>query len=136
MATRQLDRLAGPVYAAALRFVEVCRVEGLDVLIYCTLRDDAEQAALYAQGRTTPGAIVTNARPGQSLHNPQLDGKAWAFDAVPMRHGKALWSDDAALSAMGRAGEAAGLEWAGRWRGKLRERVHFQIKPPADVRRA
>ena len=111
-------------------------MQGLDVLIYCTMRTDDEQAALYAQGRTAPGPVVTNARPGASLHNPQRDGKAWAFDAVPLKHGKAQWADDAALNAMGRAGEAAGLEWAGRWRGKLRERVHFQIKPPADVRRA
>ena len=136
MASRQLDALAPPVYRAALAFIERCNVVGLHVLIYCTMRDDAEQATLYARGRTAPGAIVTNARPGQSLHNPQKDGHAWAFDAVPMLAGKPLWSDETALLAMGAAGERAGLEWAGRWRGKLRERVHFQIKPPADVRRA
>ena len=136
MATRQLDALAPPVYRAALAFIERCNVVGLHVLIYCTMRDDAEQATLYARGRTEPGAIVTNARPGQSLHNPQRDGRAWAFDAVPMLAGKPLWADEGALMLMGAAGERAGLEWAGRWRGKLRERVHFQIKPPADVRRA
>lgn len=136
MATRQLDLLAPPVYRAALRFVEECHEAGVQALIYCTLRTDEEQATLYALGRTEQGEIVTNARPGQSLHNPQRDGKAWAFDAVPMRAGKTLWADEKALAAMGAAGERAGLEWAGRWRGKLRERVHFQIKPPADVRRA
>ncbi len=34
-----------------------------------TLRTFDEQAKLYAQGRTTKGAIVTNAKPGQSFHN-------------------------------------------------------------------
>ena len=34
-----------------------------------TLRTFAEQDALYAQGRTTPGKIVTNAKGGQSNHN-------------------------------------------------------------------
>ena len=136
MATRQLDALAPTVYQAALRFVEECHAAGVQVLIYCTLRTDEEQATLYALGRTEPGAIVTNARPGQSLHNGQKDGKAWAFDAVPLRAGKALWADEKALAAMGAAGERAGLEWAGRWRGKLRERVHFQIQPPANLRRA
>ena len=34
------------------------------------LRTMVEQEALYAQGRTAPGAIVTNAQPGQSPHNP------------------------------------------------------------------
>ena len=136
MASRQLDELAPPVYRAALAFVERCNGAGLHVLIYCTVRDDAEQALLYARGRTAPGAIVTNARPGQSLHNPQKDGHAWAVDAVPMLAGEPRWSDEGALMVMGAAGERVGLEWAGRWRGKLRERVHFQIKPPADVRRA
>jgi len=34
-----------------------------------TLRTFAEQDALYAQGRTKPGKIVTNAKGGQSYHN-------------------------------------------------------------------
>lgn len=34
-----------------------------------TLRTIAEQDALYAQGRTTKGQIVTNARGGSSYHN-------------------------------------------------------------------
>lgn len=33
------------------------------------LRTNAEQDALYAQGRTKPGAIVTKAKGGQSYHN-------------------------------------------------------------------
>ena len=32
-------------------------------------RTMSEQATLYAQGRTTPGAIVTNSKPGSSFHN-------------------------------------------------------------------
>lgn len=32
-------------------------------------RTFAEQEAIYAQGRTKPGAIVTNAKGGQSYHN-------------------------------------------------------------------
>lgn len=34
-----------------------------------TLRTIAEQNALYAQGRSKPGKIVTNARGGMSYHN-------------------------------------------------------------------
>ena len=33
------------------------------------LRTDEEQDAFYAQGRTTPGIIVTNAQAGESYHN-------------------------------------------------------------------
>lgn len=42
-----------------------------------TLRTIAEQDALYAQGRTTKGKVVTNAKGGQSIHNYGL-----AFDIV------------------------------------------------------
>lgn len=35
----------------------------------CTHRPNDEQDELYAQGRTRPGNIVTNAKAGQSAHN-------------------------------------------------------------------
>ena len=55
-------------------------------------RSIQEQNTLYAQGRTTPGNIVTHARGGQSLHN-----YGNAFDVVQMRNGIPIWeklSDD------------------------------------------
>ncbi len=52
-----------------------------------TLRTFEEQQALYNQGRTSPGAIVTNARAGYSFHNYGL-----AFDIVLIIDGKtASW---------------------------------------------
>lgn len=48
------------------------------------LRSWDEQAKLYAQGRTTPGKIVTNAQAGHSWHNYGM-----AVDLVP---------DDVAIS--------------------------------------
>lgn len=128
MASRRLDDLAQPVKLAALSLVDDCGLVGIDLMVYCTLRPDAEQAALYASGRTVPGPILTNAKPGASLHNPDADGKAWAFDAVPVINGKCAWSDAVALERVGVLAEGLGLEWAGRWRGKLRETVHFQMK--------
>lgn len=127
MASRSLDDLAAPVKSAALAMLARCRAAGLEVLIYCTLRSNDEQAALYAQGRTKPGPVLTNAGPGRSMHNPDGQGRAWAFDAVPLVNGKAAWDDAAMVTKMGEIGEACGLEWAGRWRGPLRERVHFQL---------
>lgn len=41
-----------------------------------TWRSWAEQDADYAQGRTTPGHIITNARGGESPHNCTDDGTA------------------------------------------------------------
>ena len=128
MASRSLGDLAPPVRRAALALQEKAAAQGVDVLIYCTLRSHAEQADLYAQGRTAPGYVVTFAKPGQSLHNPDENGQAWAFDAVPLVNGKAQWLDADLLQKVGEIGEACGLEWAGRWVGGMREKVHFQMK--------
>lgn len=128
MASRSIDALAPVVKARAVAFIDECRACGLDVLIYCTLRTVEEQNDLYRFGRSRPGAVLTNARGGESLHNPDQNGEAWAFDAVPVKAGKPLWGDVRKIKLMGECGEAVGLEWAGRWSGKFRERVHFQMK--------
>jgi peptidoglycan L-alanyl-D-glutamate endopeptidase CwlK len=82
-----------------------------------------EQAALYAQGRTTPGRIVTNAKPGQSAHNYGL-----AIDIVPLVNGKPDWTgDDAVWQQVGKLGMAAGLEWLGAPHSEFVEQAHFQL---------
>lgn len=126
--SRSLDDLAQPVRTAAQGLLSMAAMQGLELMIYCTSRTLAAQAALYASGRTVKGQILTQARPGLSLHNPDENGKAWAFDCVPMLAGKPLWNDQRALLKMGLLGEAQGLDWAGRWRGKFTECAHFQIK--------
>lgn len=121
----------------ANKFLNDCSTAGISLLVTCTYRSGAEQNALYAQGRTSPGKIVTNARAGQSKHNNLLAGKpaALALDIVPMRDGKPVWGttgDDLLLwQRVGAIGEAAGMEWAGRWQGKLVEFPHFQWKGAA-----
>ena len=42
---------------------------GISIKVISGLRTYAEQNALYAQGRTEPGRVVTNARGGYSNHN-------------------------------------------------------------------
>lgn len=121
MASRSIDDLHPRVRSLAQKFEEACYVQGVDVLIYCTLRSPAEQEALYAQGRTKPGKIVTNARAGESYHNYGL-----AFDFVPMVGGKPAWDNRDLYTKAGGIAESVGLEWAGRWTGKLRETAHCQ----------
>lgn len=84
-------------------------------------RSSAEQAALYAQGRTTPGPIVTHAPPGTSFHET---GRA--FDVAPVDVlGRPYWPESPALWAeLGELGEAAGLKWGGRWQWP--DRPHFE----------
>lgn len=119
--SRSLDDLIPPARERAAKFLQHCQAAGIEVLIYCTYRDNESQAALYAQGRTTPGARVTNAKPGESWHNYRC-----AFDCVPMLAGKPMWGDAKSYARMGEIGESLGLEWAGRWQGSLKETAHFQ----------
>jgi peptidoglycan LD-endopeptidase CwlK len=53
----------------ARALVQKAAFSKLKVKIISGFRTYAEQDALYAQGRTTPGNIVTNARAGYSNHN-------------------------------------------------------------------
>jgi hypothetical protein len=65
---RGLSVLHPQVRAKAEQLMELCRKNGLSLLITETLRTKAEQDALFAQGRTAPGKIVTNAEYPRSAH--------------------------------------------------------------------
>lgn len=131
MSSRKLTDLSQELQPLAVAFLDACYTEGIDILIYCTYRSNAEQAELYARGRTSGGSIVTNARAGESRHNDTLNGlpAANAFDCVPLLRGKCVWdAHDPLWRKVGALGESVGLEWAGRWSGKLRETAHFQLR--------
>jgi peptidoglycan L-alanyl-D-glutamate endopeptidase CwlK len=118
--SRKLEDLNPKVKVLCEKFIEECKKQNIDVLITSTYRDAESQNALYAQGRTTAGKIVTNARGGQSYHNWRV-----AFDFVPLVHGKAQWSDLNTFKKCGEIAESVGLEWAGRW-VKFKELAHCQ----------
>ena len=122
--SRDLMELYPAVQARAVKFIETCKAEGIDLLVTCTYRDYEAQDALYAQGRAKKGARVTNARGGQSFHNFRC-----ALDVVPLRSGKPVWgttgADGKLWQRIGAIGKACGLEWAGDWK-TFKEYPHFQ----------
>jgi peptidoglycan L-alanyl-D-glutamate endopeptidase CwlK len=145
MASREIRHLSDVMQVLYNKFNDRCRRDvellkiGVTVLLICTHRDNEEQATLYAKGRTAPGKIVTNAKPGQSKHNATLpDGTpaAEAFDVVPLIHGKPVWADkdDPATpedeawiwQRVGEHGVAVGLTWYGSPGSKFPEKPHFQ----------
>lgn len=144
MSSRSLADLHPEVRGMAIAALGACAGAGLDVLVTCTARSNLEQADLYAIGRTKPGRIATNARPGQSAHNFRIGVviASLALDVVPMRNGKPIWGlagdgiddnpadddkDDLELWQKVRAHfEKAGLKSASRWQGKMREWPHFE----------
>ena len=119
--SRSLDDLVPPAKQRAQAFVEAAKAKGIDLLVTSTYRDNESQAALYAQGRTTPGDVVTNARPGQSWHNYRC-----ALDVVALVNGKPIWNKkDPIWQKIGEIGKSCGLEWAGDWKD-FKEFPHFQ----------
>lgn len=119
--SRKLTDLLPEVETKAQAFLTRCQHAGIDVLITSTYRDVESQHELWRQGRETEGKIVTNADGGQSFHNYRV-----ALDYVPMKNGKPAWEDTALFTQCGEIAESLGLEWAGRWVGKLRELAHLQ----------
>ncbi len=121
-----------------LKFLQAA-ADGLefDILVVRGKESDAEAKRLYAQGRTTPGKIVTNAQDAsQSAH-----GHAGAIDAVPLVNGKAFpekddpdypqWSDD--LQALIKFARACGLVCGADWKGHLIDLDHFEVSDWKDL---
>lgn len=127
MSSRSLEDLNQYTHDAAIKHKQLCKTDGVELLIYCTKRENEEQNELYAIGRTKPGKIVTNARAGESAHNPDEFGRASAYDCCPMIAGKPIWDGKhPAWQIVIKRGEEAGLLASARWAGKLKEQAHFQ----------
>ena len=92
---------------------------GLNCKITSGTRTFAEQAKLFAKGRTAPGPRVTNARPGSSWHNFGV-----AYDITLFSGKNPVWESPKYLRA-GEIGEELGLEWGHRWKS-FRDTPHFQ----------
>ena len=119
--SRSLDDLIAPAKERVERFIALCKDNGIDLLVTSTYRDNESQQALYEQGRTTAGKVVTNAKAGDSWHNWRC-----AVDVVPMVNGKPDWDGSHPVWAkVGELGKQTGLEWAGEWR-TFKELAHFQ----------
>lgn len=118
--SRNLDDLLPVVKAKAEAFIAACKAHGIDLIVTSTYRDFESQTALYNQGRTTPGAKVTNAKAGESFHNYRC-----ALDFAPIVNGKIDWNNTALFTKCGEIAESIGLTWAGRWT-TFKELAHVQ----------
>jgi len=102
-------RLAEKVRAMAADLAAV----GITITVTSGMRSVSDQDDLYAQGRSFPGTIVTNARGGQSMHNYGL-----AVDVDTPNEGN--------FARIGVQGQAYGLVWGGSW-SSLYDPVHFEM---------
>lgn len=109
----------------ATQFLNICEIIDVRAFVTCTLRTNEEQEELFAQGRTKPGKIITNARAGQSKHNPGPDGLARAFD-VAFRCGDKGATWDGPWDTLGKVADLVGLRWGGNWHG-FKDYPHFEL---------
>lgn len=82
-------------------------------------RSFERQTQLYNQGRTTAGAIVTNARAGESYHNYGV-----AVDFVFRKEG--YNATDSLWALLGKVGKMQGFAWGGDWQGFV-DKPHFEL---------
>lgn len=104
-------------------WLHLCAEAGLKVLITSTVRDNEYQAYLYAQGRTRPGAVVTNS-PTPTFH------AAWAglaFDFCRNIKGQE-YSDLAFFAKCAGIAKNMGFAWGGDW--AMRDLPHLQWGGP------
>ncbi len=107
----------------------------VDITVVSGRRSPEEQQALYAQGRTEPGPIVTNidgvTRKSRHNYDPAL-----AVDLAPYVAGRGVvWNDDGLFrqiaGAMRTASRELGtpLEWGGDWVSFI-DKPHWQLAGP------
>lgn len=128
---RNMGAVHSVVKESTVEIIRRAYALGINVQISAGLRDNAEQARLYNQGRTTPGNIVTNARAGYSNHNFGLavdyflvsnDGTVghWDITRDMNASGVADWLEVANIA------KSLGFAWGGDWTS-FRDYPHIEM---------
>ena len=160
--SRSLNDLVPEMKIKAENVRNKCRLNGVDILIYYTLRSLKEQAILYRQSWMDSSVIqtkidslkakgfdflakilvevgpqkytgwVTSAAPGESYHNYGM-----AIDAVPLKGNEPLWNykgNEKEWDIYGEAVESEGLTWGGRF--KRTDMPHAQLTSDSNPLRS
>lgn len=110
--SRKVEDLQPYVRYLCKRLIEECKKQGIDILITNTLRDQEQQTVYFKKG--TGSRLIGS------------HGFGLAFDVVPLKDGKAVWSNKALWAQVGAIGKSLSLEWGGDWKHRL-DCPHFQF---------
>lgn len=128
---RDIAALHPRLQAKAALLKEQCKKQGISILFSECLRTRAEQDALYAQGRTVPGNIITNAK-GSTYSSQHQWGIAIDFYLDMDVNGDGNKKDDAfnnstqLFERVGSIAKSIGLGWGGDWTS-IKDRPHLYL---------
>jgi len=120
---RRLNELHPDIRQDAIdAYTLACKITpvGVHPLITEALRSFERSDDLYAQGRTKPGNIVTNAKGGNSMHNYAL-----AIDFVLMVNGKMAWDVNENWMKVVKCFKDKGFTWGGNFRS-IKDYPHLE----------
>lgn len=129
--SRRIEDLHPRLQVKLAQLKEACANQGINIAYSECLRTVAEQDALYAQGRTTPGNIVTNAK-GTTYSSQHQWGIAADFYLDMDIDGDGSKSDDAfndstgLFEQVGAIAKSIGLGWGGDWTS-FKDRPHLYL---------
>lgn len=101
---------------------ELCKKENLNIGIGECFRSVAEQDALYAQGRTKPGNIISNAK-GSTYSSQHQWGISFDFFKNIKGH---EYDDTAFFNRVGALAKSIGLAWGGDWKSPV-DKPHLYL---------
>lgn len=110
------------VQPLARALVQQSAAQGIVIKVTSGTRSYEAQDALYEQGRSNPGRIVTNARAGFSNHNFGV-----AFDVTIFNGHEPVW-ESPLYKVVGSIGRSLGLTWGGDWTN-FEDEPHFELRP-------
>jgi peptidoglycan L-alanyl-D-glutamate endopeptidase CwlK len=113
--------------AKVLTLNRVLSALGHPMMVTDGVRTTQQQQLLYAQGRTVPGKIVTQADGVVHRSNHQLhdDGLGHAVDMTFLVNGLPSWDEHLPWLAYGACAMALGLTWGGTWTKP--DRPHIEL---------
>jgi peptidoglycan L-alanyl-D-glutamate endopeptidase CwlK len=135
MASRRIEDLHFQFQPLVKEFLkkanEFLKSKGWEIFITDGYRSFEEQAGIFAQGRTTPGKIVSYAMPGWSWHNYRLAVDiAFRNEETPLEYNlPELYQE------VGRIGKEMEFTWGGDFT-IIVDRPHFEWHPNMTIEQA
>ena len=123
----KLNQIFPPLADKIRQMATLLANENIYIRVTQGLRTFAEQDALYAQGRSKPGGIVTNCQGGHSYHNFGLAVDCCPSTAGPGQPFNPDWNQaHSSWKRMVEVGETLGLNCGADW-DHFKDVPHFQL---------